>query len=193
MINLDSTMLPSFPPADETGVTAGNSANHPLSVDLYFGLRMRVRQQGSATSMDGGTCSIVAIDNTLYNDINRHPEWAGGIINNQFGVAMLDIQELKSAGCAGITNSLTVLFTASHPNLGAVSIGMAGDGGSFTFTMPPVPETGEWYGVATNNFNLAKLTPCAYIVTLAVDLLLTTGDSAFPGPLIDQIAFCLGS
>ena len=32
------------------------------------------------------------------------------------------IKELQAAGCAGITNSLTVLFTASHPNLGAVTV-----------------------------------------------------------------------
>lgn len=191
MINLNSTMLPSFPAADETGVSAANPANHPLPSDLYFGLRMRVRQHGSATDSDGGTCSVVAIDNTLYNNVNHHPEWDGGVTNGQFGVAMVDIRELQPAGCAGITNSLTVLFTASHPNLGPVSINMIGPGGPYNFTLPtPVPETGDWYGVAANDFVLASLTPCAYIVTLSVSLLLTTGDSDFPSPLIDQIAFC---
>ena len=192
MIRLDSTMLPTFTPADETGVTASAPANPAVPTDLYFGIRMRVRQHGSSTSVDGGTCSVVAIDNTLYNNVSHHPEWAGFVGNNQYGVAMVDIKELQAAGCAGITDSLTVLFTASHPNLGPVSIGMVGDGGSFGFTLPtPVPQTGDWYGTAMNDFTLADLPPCAYLVTLSVDLLLTTGDSAFPSPLIDQIAFCL--
>jgi hypothetical protein len=193
-INLISTMLPSFPAADETGVSAANPANHPLPADLRFGLRMRVRQHGSATDSDGGTCAVVAIDNTLYRNVNHHPEWDGGIPPNpEYAVAMVDIKELQAAGCAHITKSLTVLFTASHPNLGAVSINMIGPGGPYPFTLPtPLPETGDWYGTATpNGWTLGSLTPCAYIVQLSVDLLLTTGDLDFGPPLIDQFAFCL--
>jgi hypothetical protein len=193
MINLISTMLPSFPAADETGVSAGNPAKHPLPADLRFGLRMRVRQHGAATDSDGGTCDVVAIDNTLYANVNHHPEWDGGVFPPQYAVAMVDIKELQAAGCAHITNSLTVLFTASHPNLGGVSVSMIGPGGPYPFTLPtPVPETGDRYGTATpNGWTLASLTPCAYIVQLSVDLLLTTGDLDFGPPLIDQIAFCL--
>ena len=193
-INLISTMLPSFPVADESGVSAGNPAKHPLPADLRFGLRMRVRQQGSATNSDGGTCAVVAIDNTLYKNVNHHPEWDGGIpASPEYAVAMVDIQELQMAGCAHITKSLTVLFTASHPNLGSVSINMIGPGGPYPFTLPtPLPETGDWYGTATpNGWTLASLTPCAYIVQLSVNLLLTTGDLDFGPPLIDQMAFCL--
>ncbi len=194
LINLISTSLPSFPVADETGVTASNPANHPLTTDHCFGLRMRVRQKGSATDSDGGTCSVVAIDNTHYKNVNHHPEWDGGIpVNPEFAVVMVDIKELQAAGCADITNSLTVLFTASHPNLGAVSVQMIGPGGPYPFTLPtPIPETGDWYGVATpNGWKLSDLIPCAYIVQLSVDLLLTNGDQDFGPPLIDQIAFCL--
>jgi hypothetical protein len=36
---------------------------------------------------------------------------------------------------------------------------------------------------------VSSLTPCAYIVELSVEVLLTTGDSV-PLPLEDQIAFC---
>jgi hypothetical protein len=193
MIELVSSSLAAFTAADETGVSAGNSANHPLATDLYFGIRMRVRQAGATTSSDGGTCSVVAIDNTLYDNVDHHPEWAGGIVNPEFAVYMLDIKELQAAGCAGITDSLTVLFTAAHPNLGPVSIAMTGPGGPYGFTLPtPLPETGNWFGTAENDFDLGTLTPCAYIVTLSVSLLLTTGDADFGSPLIDQIAFCLG-
>ena len=191
MINLDSTMLPGFSNSDETAVTTGNPAIPAAPTDLYFGIQMRVRQHGSSTSSPAGTCSVVAIDNNLYSNIIHHPAWFKTVGNNEYGVAMVDIKELQAAGCAGITDSLTVLFTASSPNLGSVSISMAGPGGPYGFTLPtPVPQTGDWYGTATNDFNLADLEPCAYIVTLAVNLLLTTGDSSFPGPLIDQIAFC---
>ncbi|MGH2459489.1 MAG: carboxypeptidase-like regulatory domain-containing protein, partial [Chloroflexota bacterium] len=116
----------------------------------------------------------------------------GGTVNGQPGVALIDIKELQPNGCAGITNSLTVLFTASHANLGGVSVDMIGPGGPYNFTLPtPVPETGDWYDTAApSGWSLGTLTPCAYIVTLSVSLLLTTGDSD-PLPLIDQIAFCL--
>jgi hypothetical protein len=192
MIILDSTMLPGFSNSDETAVTTGNLANPAAPTDLYFGIQMRVRQHGSSTSSPAGTCSVVAIDNNLYSNIIHHPAWFKLVGNNEYGVAMVDIKELQAAGCAGITDSLTVLFTASSPNLGSVSISMAGPGGPYGFTLPmPVPQTGDWYGTATNDFNLADLEPCAYIVTLSVNLLLTTGDSSVPGPLIDQIAFCL--
>jgi hypothetical protein len=200
MINLISTMLPSFPATDETGVTAGNPANHPLKTDHCFGLRMRVRQQGKpATETDGGTCLVVAIDNTLYNNVNHHPDWDGWVGNNEYAVYMVDIKELQPAGCAGITNSLTVLFTASHPNLGATFVQMIGPKtpafptGIYPFTLPtPLPETGDWYGVAApNGWKVSDLTPCAYIVQLSVDVLLTNGDQDFGPPRIDQIAFCL--
>ena len=93
--------------------------------------------------------------------------------------------------CADISQSLTVLFTASHPNLGPVSIRLDGPGGPYSFTLPtPLPETGDWYGIAVNDFVLSNLIPCAYLVTLSVLPLLTTGDLAFGPPIIDQIAFC---
>jgi hypothetical protein len=334
MINLDSTQLPTFTAADETGATAGNSVNHPLPTDLYFGLRMRVRQAGTSSTTiaaasngqslpqstinvastagfassgtigvvtsagtvavtytgttptsftgclggagtmsaggavnsdgsDGGTCSVVAIDNTLYNNVLHHPDWDGGTFNGELAVVQVDIKELQvsnttiapasngqtlpqstinvvstagfpssgtiavltSAGtvpvtytgttptsftgcsggagtmstggavgaCADITDSLTVLFTASHPNLGPVSISMTGPGGPYAFTLPtPLPETGDWYGTAApSGWTLSNLVPCAYLVTLAVTLNLTTGDTGSSNPTrYDQIAFC---
>ena len=193
MIELDSRTLASFATVDETGVSAGGPAKHPLPTDLFFGLRMRVRQQGvPASEVNAGTCSVVAINNAVYNNVTHHPEWDGGTVNGQPGVALIDIKELQANGCADITKSLTVLFTASHANLGGVGVVMVGPGGPYNFTLPtPIPETGDWYGTAApSGWSLGTLTPCAYIVTLSVNLLLTTGDSD-PLPLIDQIAFCL--
>jgi len=180
-----------FPPQDETGTIAGGPAKHPLAADKHFGIRMRVRQVGNPGSeTGGGTCEHAAIDNILYDNIVRHPSWDGGPMGpGQLAVPMLDIQELIASGCAEITNSLTVLFTAAHPNLGAVSVVMTGPGGPYPFTLPAAG-AGEWFGIATpDGWTVASLTPCAYIVTLSVEALLTTGDSV-PNPLYDQIAFC---
>ncbi|HEX9327013.1 MAG TPA: hypothetical protein VF915_10875, partial [Reyranella sp.] len=74
------------------------------------------------------------------------------------------------------------------PNLGTVSLSMAGPGGPYGFTLPAaVP--GERFGTATNGFVIGSLADCAYIITLSVSLLLTTGDSV-PNPVYDQIGFC---
>jgi hypothetical protein len=190
MIQLISHLLPgSFAPEDETGVTAGNAAN--ITGDLYFGIRMRVRQQGNpASETDGGTCVHAAINNTPYNNINQHPEWDGGAISQQLAVCMVDVKELQGAGCAGLDGSLTVLFTAAHPNLGSVNLSMKGNGGAFSFTLPAIPTAGNYYGTATpNGWTIGSLPSCAYLVTLQVMLLLTDGDNV-PDPLYDQIAFC---
>ena len=194
LVRLDSTTLAPFPHHDETGVLAGGPAAHPLAADVYFGIRMRVRNVGNpASEHDGGTCPHIAIDNTLYDNIKRHPEWDGGLQPpGQLGVSMVDIQELRTNGCADLNQSLTVLFTAAHPNLdpAGVVISLTGPGGPYPFSLPLIPETGDWYGTATpSGWTLARLQNCAYLVTLSVNLLLTNGDSV-PSPLIDQIAFC---
>jgi hypothetical protein len=137
-----------------------------------------------------GVCQKIAINNRRYDNIVRHPAWMPQNLSNQLGVAMVDVQQLiVGGGCVGIGGDLDVLFTAAHPTLGNVSITMSGPGGPYSFTLPAaVP--GEQFGTATpNGFIVADLAPCAYIVTLSVQLLLTTGDS-IPDNLFDQIAFC---
>jgi hypothetical protein len=191
MIELISQSLAPFTPADETGVIAGGPAAHPLVQDLYFGIRMRVRQQGVPLSeTDGGTCVHIAVDDTLYNNITLHTDWDGGLQPaGQLAVRMLDIAELIAHPCSEIGNTLTVQFTAAHPNLGSVTIDMTGPGGPFNFTLPIIPETGDYFGTATPAFLVSNLKPCAYLVTLQITLLLTDGDNS-PDPLYDQIAFC---
>ncbi len=82
---------------------------------------------------------------------------------------MVDVAELIAHPCGNIANQLTVLFTAAHPNLDPndVSIVMTGPGGPFAFTLPAIPETGDWFGTATPTFAVASLAPCAYLVTFA--------------------------
>ncbi|HTA72201.1 MAG TPA: hypothetical protein VK776_28165 [Bryobacteraceae bacterium] len=190
MIELITQSLDSRPHADETGVVAGSHAAFPLVPDVYFGIRMRVRQQGVPLSeTDGGTCVHIAVDDVLYDNITLHPDWDGGLQPpGQLGVCMLDIAELEAHPCGQIGDTLTVLFTAAHPNLGSASITMTGPGGPFAFTMPAFTPA-DYFGTATPAFTVSALKPCAYLVTLQVNLLLTDGDN-FPSPLFDQIAFC---
>jgi hypothetical protein len=194
-IRLNTISLGGWIDIDLTELITGNSSTstgQPLAQNRYFALRMRVRKDGDATTEQvAGVCQKIAINNRHYDNIERHPAWMPQNLSNQLGVAMVDIQQLiVGGGCVGIGGDLDVLFTAAHPTLGNVSITMSGPGGPYSFTLPAaVP--GEQFGTATPpiGFIVADLAPCAYIVTLNVQLLLTTGDS-IPYNLFDQIAFC---
>ncbi len=193
---LDTTSLAPFPHAEETGVVAGGPANTPLAQDVYFGIRMRVRNVGDPGSeFDAGTCPHIAIDNTLYDDITRHPEWDGGLQPaGQLCVAMVDVQELiAGGGCNDLQQTLDVLFTAAHPNLDPTGVGIRldGPGGPYAFAIPAAAKAaGDWHGSANpSGWTFASLQPCAYLVTLSVNVLLTDGDN-YPDPVYDQIAFC---
>jgi hypothetical protein len=200
LINLISTTLQPFPAADESGVEAGFSASTPLASDVYYGIRMRVREVGANTDGDdAGTCAHVAIGNTLYSNVSHHSYWDGYLGSDELAVYSVGLAELEDAGCAELWDSLTVRFTASHPNLDSsatgVTVTLIGPGGPYPFTLapstPPVP--GNWYGQAMpEGWTIDSLEPCAYIVELSVNVLLTTGDAA-PSPRYDQVAFCKSS
>jgi hypothetical protein len=187
-INLISPSLVPFGSFNMTGKVAGASAA-PLGANRYFGLRMLARSNGVNQIPSAGTCNQVAINNKGYDNLQHHPSWAGYTSPpGTLGVNLLDIQELQVNGCSEIQNALTILMTAAHPTMGAVSLSMAGNAFSGTFTLPAaVP--GQQFGTVTNNFSVPNLPPCAYIVTLSTQLMLTTGDSV-PSNLVDQIAFC---
>ena len=183
------------PHLDETGIVAGAHSSHPLAEDVYFGIRMRVRNVGDPGSeMDAGTCHHIAIDNALYDHVTHQPAWRNLTDPpGDLAVYLVDIGELLGPhGCGQITDSLTVLFTAAHPNLGAVSLRMDGPGGPYSFTLTPdgASTAQDFFGTAApNGFVVANLQRCAYLITLEVQVLLTTGDSV-PSDLFDQIAFC---
>jgi hypothetical protein len=195
LLELNTRALTNPPHQDETGVLAGAQASQPLAEDVYFGIRMRVRNVGDPASEFGaGTCHHIAIDNTLYDNVTHQPAWRNLTDPpGDLAVYLVDIQELLGPhGCGEITNALTVLYTAAHPNLGAVTLRMDGPGGPYTFTLTldPAASPTDFFGTAApHGFVVANLAPCAYLVTLTVDVSLTTGD-ATPGSLIDQIAFC---
>lgn len=194
MIQLNTASLSAFPLVDLTlpsVLQAGNSVTStgdPLVANKHFSIRMLVREQGTAgVGTQAGICQHVAIENTQYKS-NNHPSWMS-IIYTRYGLAMVDVAQLIAAGCSDITTGLDVLFTAAHPNLGAVSLSMSGPGGPYSFTLP-AGGPGNRFGTATPlGFVVADLDSCAYIITLSVEVLLTTGDSS-PADLIDQIPFC---
>jgi hypothetical protein len=202
LLQLDTTtLLPFVALVDETGVVAGSSANAPLQTDVYYGVRMRTRDVGDLSDgSEAGTCEHIAIDNTRYENISHHPYWPGGLFGHthELAVSSIGIAELAEAPCTDLDTSLTVQFTAAHSNLGDVSVSLEGPGGPYAFKLePPAAETpGEnWYGTAIpSGWSFPELSPCAYLLKLAVDVLLTTGDpGSDPAPLEDYIAFCKGA
>ena len=193
-IDLISRSLTAFPSKDEAGVITGNAPAHPLVENKHFALRMRARKVGdTGDGIDAGTCNHVAIDNTFYDNVKPHPAWDGGAAfpPGQRAVCMVNIEELGPTGCQKITNSLTVKFTAAHPNLGSASMTMTGGGTTRTFNPPSGAAPGpEWFGTAApTGFTVNDLDPCAYLITLQIAVLLTDGDIDV-GSLYDQIAFC---
>lgn len=203
-INLVSETLRAFGVIDAAQVQAGESASTggtPLGRVFYFSLRMRVREAIGGVVVPGseqiaGTCVRLAVMNTRYDNVSKYGSWIlNTTVDGQLGIASLDIQELAGGGCTEITNSLTVLYTAAHPNLGAFSIGMVGPGGPYSFTPGGGGTPENRFGATTtlldpssNPVAIADLPDCAYIVKLSVPLLLTTGDG-IPDPLLDEVAF----
>lgn len=195
MIRLETrTMAPPFPPyqnVDLVGLQTGQSSTStgkPLAQNRHFAIRLRVRQVGNAASeQTAGVCQHVAINNVLYENLLHHPTWMPVNEPPALAVAMVDIAQLQANGCAEITDQLDVVFTSAHPTLGGVGISMSGPGGPFGFTLPAAV-AGQRFGTATPSFVVADLAACAYIVTLSVEVLLTTGDS-IPLDKTDQIAF----
>ncbi|MEA2264143.1 MAG: hypothetical protein QOJ51_6968 [Acidobacteriaceae bacterium] len=198
LLHLDTLKLSNPPHLDQTGVVAGAHSSHPLAQDVYFGIRMRVRNVGNPGSeFDAGTCHHIAIDNTLYDNVTHQPAWRNLTdAPGDLAVYLVDIQELLGPhGCEQITDQLHVLFTAAHPNLGSVSLTMDGPGapiGGYAFTLTPdgASSSVDFFGTASpNGFVVKNLKPCAYLVTLTVNVSLTDGDNN-AGSLTDQIAFC---
>ena len=189
------------PPADLSmaNVRAGESSTAhgaALAQNQHIGLRMRVRAVGlPATETNAGTCAHVAIENTRYNQVRKGGSWSPSDVDGQLCACSVDTLELRSAGgCSGLTNSLTVVYTAAHPNLGSLTLSMKGPTGTLPFTLPAPLDPVDRFGQASNgsppgSWVYTDLPDCAYIVTLSAQLLLTTGDSV-PDPVWDQLAFC---
>ena len=197
LINLITpTLLPFAASIDETGVDAGEAANAPLQSDVHYGIRMRIRDQGTTGGgTDAGTCSTSrsTTPTTTTSPTTRTGRAACSGRADELAVASLGIAELAGSPCSTLANSLTVQFTAAHSNLGGVGVALEGPGGPYAFTSTPTAaaDPGEPGSAppTRDGWTFTSLPPCAYLLKLSVDVLLTTGDST-PSPLIDYIAFC---
>ncbi len=147
MIVLDTTSIATWTPIEVGSVSAGTTLPPAdLASDQLFGIRLRVREVGlPMTEIDGGTCQTLAIDTTLYNNVNKGGTWSPSKVSNQLAVVSLDVQELLVNGCVGIDNTLTVLVTDGHPNLGTVSLSMSEALGNraMEFTLPSGGDPGQ--------------------------------------------------
>jgi hypothetical protein len=143
-----------------------------------------------ATEVTAGTCAKLAVYDTHYNGVTHKGTWATVVEDDQLGVVMVDVEEI-GAGCAKITNTLTIKYTAAHPNLGAVSINMDGPGGPYgtTLTDDAAATDFDRFGTASVGVNVANLDKCAYLVKISAAILLTTGDHV-PDDIWDEVAFC---
>ncbi len=125
-VSLDSAHWLPFLLLTSPGLVAGNdttSTGKPLANDAVFALRMLVRQQGNdATKTEAGMCNRIAVDNTLYTGMSHHPEWGAWGPVTEYGVCMLDVQQLIAAGCSKITNKVDILYSVAHPNIGSISM-----------------------------------------------------------------------
>ena len=200
MLRVMTAVLAPQPAVNLLNVIAGESSTAhgaPLAQNQHIALRMRVRVIGQpVTETDAGTCFHVAVENTAYNNVHKGGSWAPADVSGQLCGASVDSVQLRAGGCAGLNAALDVLFSAAHPNLGSVSLSMNGPGGPYGFGLPAIATPGDHFGLAINGaplpivpWTFSSLPDCAYIVTLSVPVLVTTGDSS-PQPVYDQIAFC---
>ena len=193
LIRLDTRTIDPEPDVNILGITAGQStAPAGATSDQHIAVRMRVREVGDpSTEYTAGMCQNMAVYNRRYDNVTHGGSWAPSIVSNRLGVVMVNVQEIVG-GCAGVTSTLTVDYTAAHPNLGSFSLTMIGPGGPYAFTLNDDPGATpvNRYGHATpQGFSVSALADCAYIVKGSIQLLLTTGDSE-PNPVHDEVAFC---
>jgi hypothetical protein len=196
LANLITSALASFETIDCALLSAGEDAEAEGRVvprEHFFAIRMMVRKWGDPSSeMFAGRVRRVAISNPTYVNISRHPEWNPTPVFSDVMVAMVDLAELTSAtGCTRITTALTPLFTAAHPNLGAVTLRLEGGASSARpFALPVPTSIDEQFGTGTpSGWAVTDLTPCSYLVHLIADVLITTGEHE-PIPREDYIGFC---
>ncbi|MEO1055074.1 MAG: hypothetical protein AAFX87_30850 [Bacteroidota bacterium] len=169
---------------------AGNKMN---ASDRFSGpmpayqIMFEAREVGTTTVTYSNILARLAVWNGEFAQ-RRHPNWSGGNVTLK-GVAMLDIQELQSDGCGGISNTVTALYTAYHPYLESLEVKVKGPSGIFGVINPGLDADNEASG--NNVYNLTGMPNCAYILKLRADYRLTSGfGRRSDAHNTDEIAFC---
>ncbi|HZM80766.1 MAG TPA: hypothetical protein VFC19_34010 [Candidatus Limnocylindrales bacterium] len=194
LLRLDTRSL-TLQHRDASSVKAGmDAAPIGLATDQFFGIRMSIRYVNAAQSTVAGECQRLAIANTEYDKVNKVGSWAPWQLDDQLAIASLDVAELSTGGCNAISDKLTVLYTAAHPNLGSVGVSMTGPGGPYHFALPSSVSP-DYFGTTTTLLDgtnsvvkVSSLPSCAYLLTLEITLRLTTGEDE-PTPIYDNVAF----
>jgi hypothetical protein len=197
LANLDTTKLtdeqfdltPNAPPLP---LKAGDSMpSGDLSEKPTFQISFEARKVGQVPLVNANNLDTIALSNTHFTYI-RHPLWAGGQVTTILALSV-DVQELiAGGGCVPLSSDVHALFTAYHPYMNWCDVRIEGPG-----IPPPNPVTpvisadGEATSPAGGeDFNIASLTPCAYIVWLEATLALTVGYGGIFGTFSDHVAFC---
>ena len=192
-LNLQTSTLLAWPVHDVSTVDAGDDVPPgQRGADQVISIRMSWRKVGDlGGGIEVGTAHSVAVCNDIWNQVQKFGSWVPTRVNGQLAVVSVNIDEI-GAGCADVTDQLHVRYTAEHPNLGPVTLTLTGPGG-FSLSMvddaaasPPTVV----FGVAevTAPSTAKNLFKCTYVVELAAEVLLTTGDSE-PSPVKDMVAF----
>ncbi|HEX8492830.1 MAG TPA: hypothetical protein VF658_08325 [Pyrinomonadaceae bacterium] len=197
LINLNTTTLTneSFdliapPPVIDAGesIPAGKKSRKHR-----FRIFYEARKVSDGTGVSSNDREKIAISNTSYLQ-RRHTNWAGGDVSLP-AVVSLNVDELVGEGCKEVDNEVHALFTVYHPFVGSGRIFIEGPGPA---SVPPqinlaFSADGEAVSPAGGAaFDITAKPPCAYIMWLKVDLLLTSGYGAAYGTFDDHIAFCKG-
>jgi hypothetical protein len=185
-------------PAANIG-TATVNASRPHLQNRYFAIRMKQRQANIGTGVVAGTSKPIAIFNARYNNVNKHGSWAPTTVSDQIAAVSVNIEEIISgmSGCSKIIDALHVKYSARNENLSSVSLSIVGPnkvGQSFSFPAIGLMANPETFGTTELVFTpvtdtVNDLLPCAYTVTLAATVFLTTGDGE-PGGIYDFVSFC---
>lgn len=202
LVDLDTTKLTdesfdltsAVPPLPLKAGDSVPSVQH--SEKPHYKLSFEARKLVGGTSVSANDLAKIALSNTHFTYV-RHLDWAGYTVAPPVGesilVLTLDIQELLTlGGCAPLETDVHALFTAYHPYLASCTVRIEGPGiPPPAPANPPISADGEARSpVGGQNFSIASLTPCAYIVWLTATLNLTVGFGPVYGTFEDHIAFC---
>jgi len=200
LANLDTTKLtneifdlsvvaPPLPVKAGDGVPAGPTGQR--SEKPHFKIYFEARNVVGGAAVSANERVKIALSNTMYTYI-RHPDWAGGPVSTIPVLSVDIVEEASGGGCVPLSKHVHVVFTAYHPYLGSLDVRLEGPG-----IPPPAPVNpaisadGQAVSPAGgHDFNIAALTPCAYIVWLEGTLNLTSGYGGVFGTFSDHMAFC---
>ena len=187
-----SVVAPPLPVKAGDGVPAGPTGQR--SEKPHFKIYFDARKLVGGAPVSSNERDKIALSNTLLARATGTLIWAGGAARSvTIPVAPVDIvEEASGGGCVPLSKHVHVVFTAYHPYLGSLDVRLEGPGIPPPAQVnPAISADGQAVSPAGgHDFNIAALTPCAYIVWLEGTLNLTSGYGGVFGTFSDHMAFC---